>query len=176
MSGECFVVPPRSRLEVRSIAKSVRQMIGWNQPCFPIVQFMEIYREVEPEFVYDIREVSELGDNHGLTYPDKKEMYIREDVYDGAAEGFGRDRMTIAHEFGHLFLHAGIGFARKLPSNDVLRFCSSEWQANCFGGELLISADHVQGCGNPDEVAELFQVSGEAAETQWRVFRREGLF
>ena len=102
---------------VRSIAKSVRQMIGLNQPCFPIVQFMEVYREVDPNFVYD-----------------------------GAANGFGRDRMTIAHEYGHLFLHAGIGFAQKLPSNDVLRFCSSDWQANCFGGDPLISVDHVHLC------------------------------
>ena len=57
MSGNCYVVPPRSRKVIREIAKSVREMIRWTEPCFPIVEFMEAYHQIDPEFVYDVRVV-----------------------------------------------------------------------------------------------------------------------
>lgn len=169
------MVPPRSRKEIREIAESVREMIRWTQPCFPIVEFMEAYHQIEPEFVFDIRECKEMADNHGITYPDEKIMLIREDIYDRACAGQGRDRLTIAHEFGHLFLHSGLGFARKESKTNIPSYCNSEWQANCFGGELLISAEHIHLCESPLDASELFGVSLEAADYQWVKFGQEGL-
>lgn len=175
MTGLCTVVPPRKRKDIRLLAQQLRATIQWTEPRFPIVEFMEAYHQVEPEFVYDIREVHEMGDDHGLTFPDAKIMLIREDIYERACDGHGRDRLTIAHEFGHLLMHSGLGYARKELTGNIPCYCSSEWQANCFGGELLISAEHVHLCENALQASELFGVSLEAAEYQWRVFRREGL-
>lgn len=175
MSEDCYVVPPRSRKVIREIAKSVRDMIRWTEPCFPIVEFMEAYHQIEPEFVYDIQETAEMGDNHGITYPDEKLMLIREDIYERACASQGRDRLTFAHEFGHLFLHSGLGFAKKELVVNIPNYRNSEWQANCFGGELLISAEHVHLCKDAKETSKLFGVSLEAAEYQWRTFRREKL-
>ena len=116
-----------------------------------------------------------MDDNHGITYPDEKLMLIREDIYERACAGQGRDRLTIAHEFSHLFLHTGLGFAKKELVANIPNYRNSEWQANCFVGELLISAEHVHLCENALQASELFGVSLEAAECQWRAFRRIGL-
>jgi len=175
MSGQSFEVPPMSRANIRRLAKQVRASLGVTEARFPIVEYMEIYDQIDKDFVYDIRTTKEMGTNHGITYPDKKLMLIREDVYNGAAEGKPRDRMTIAHEFGHLHMHANLGLSRQLPRGKILTYRSSEWQANCFGGELLVSADHAPQCSDPIEAMQVFGVSWEAANIQWEAFKREGI-
>ncbi len=175
MSPQCFEVPPLSRAQIREIARQVRGTLAWTEPWFPVTQYLELYSCIDGEFVYDIREADEMGDNHGITFPDQKLMLLREDVYEGAVDGNGRDRLTVAHEFGHLHMHHSLGMARKFEQSDIPAFINSEWQANCFGGELLVSADHVHLCGDPWDAAQLFGVSLEAAELQWRKFRQDGL-
>ncbi len=116
---------------------------------------------------------NELGVNHGLTSPDENIVRIREDVYNRACDGAGRDRMTMAHEFGHLILHRNIGMAR-LPADAVIPvYMDSEWQANCFGGELLICATHIHACSGVMETANTFGVSTQAAATQLEQYKRE---
>jgi Zn-dependent peptidase ImmA (M78 family) len=175
MSGSCFEVPPLKRKNIRELAANIRQVTGVTKPYFPIVQLMELFHQLHPPFVYDIQPKSEMGDNHGLTYPDDDLMIIREDVYLGAERGEGRDRMTIAHEFGHFVLHRNLPFARQVGKTTVVPYRDSEWQANCFGGELLISAQHIGSCNSPAEAALMFGVTLQAAEYQWKVFRKEGL-
>lgn len=68
--------------------------------------------------------------------PQDSLIILREDVYEGAHEGNGRDRMTVAHEIGHLLMHKNIAFARA-ERVEIRAFESSEWQAKCFSGELL---------------------------------------
>ncbi len=195
MSGECFEVPPMSRANIRHLARQVRESLGLKEPYFPIVEYMEVYHQIDKAFVYDIIEREIMGNNHGITFPDKKLMLIREDVYDGAVEGNGRDRLTIAHEFGHLHMHTRLGMARKavkekaylgavstwlgkvrkVAKTETPAYCSSEWQASCFGGELLVSADHIHRCKDPWDAMQVFGVSLDAAEFQWRKFDEEGL-
>lgn len=156
---------------------------------------MEAYHLIDQAFVYDILEREIMGNNHGITFPDKKLMFIREDVYEGAANGVGRDRLTIAHEFGHLLMHTRpvmarksfregaylkaafscLGIANKPAKAETPAFRSSEWQANCFGGELLMSADHIHHCKDSWDAMQLFGVSLEAADYQWRKYRNEGI-
>jgi hypothetical protein len=39
-----------------------------------------------------------------------------------------------------------LGITNKPAKAKTPAFRSSEWQANCFGGELLVSADHIHLC------------------------------
>lgn len=169
MSGNCVEVPPLSRANIRDFANHVRTVFRVSEPYFPIVQFMETFSELDGEFVYDIQSVREMGENHGETFPDRKLMLIREDVYERATEGHGRDRLTIAHEFGHLFLHGGVGLARRVGESAPLpAYKDSEWQANCFGGELLVCSELIKNYKSAGEVAMAFGVSEEAAKVQMR--------
>lgn len=81
----------------------------------------------------------------------------------------------MAHELGHYILHSGLVLARAPTSERTKPFRDSEWQANAFAGELLISADHIHTCAGFAEAALIFGVSSEAAHYQWRVFEREGI-
>jgi len=164
-----------SRASIRQLARQVRDSLGWKEPRFPIVEYLEVYHQIDKAFVYDICEKELMGDRHGITFPDKKVMLIREDVYEGAVDGNGRDRMTIAHEFGHLHMHTNLGLGRQLASSEIPAFRSSEWQANCFGGELLVSSDHIHQCLDPLEASQIFEVSVEAAIYQWGKFNEDGV-
>jgi Zn-dependent peptidase ImmA (M78 family) len=125
----------------------------------------------------EVVEPNDLDGDHGRTYPDRGLILLPEDVYNGAMRGNPRDRFTVAHELGHAILHRGMAsFARAAsPEQQIPLFRSSEWQADAFGGELLMSADHLNGIKEPQDLVERFQVSGAAARRQYRVFEREGL-
>ena len=83
-----------------------------------------------------------MGSKHGETFPSKNLIRIREDIYLRACNGEGRDRLTIAHEIGHLFLHDNdsIALCRLEPGESIKPYEDPEWQADCFGGELLASS------------------------------------
>jgi len=116
----------------------------------------------------------DMGKNHGLTLLDDKEMWLREDVYDGACSGQGRDRMTAAHELGHVLLHGRVTLARRL-SQEIRPFEDPEWQAKCFAGELLISVRHIHECRTLRDAVRLFGVSEDAVRIQCRAFAKEGV-
>jgi len=108
-----------------------------------------------------------LGECHGITYPDRDEIQIRQDVYDRAVSGSGRDRLTMAHELGHLLFHErqNISYARMEDDSNIVTFRNPEWQADAFGGELLIPHNLIQGM-SVEEVMEACKVSGNAALCQ----------
>lgn len=180
MSTESFVVPPLSRKNIRAYAEHLRQQLGIEKAFFPIVEVIELVMpRVIPGFFIDICDETEMTERfglgcHGMTFPDEKVMHIREDIYQRARGGEGRDRLTLAHELAHLLFHSGQQFARR-ASVDTKPFMQSEWQANCFAGELLMSYKHVTICKSPYEAAELFKVSTHAAETQWASFKKDGI-
>lgn len=166
MSGVVVEVPALSRPAIRVYVRQIHEMVRLEAPPFPIVRFAEKgLRELIPGYEFEVAGREEMGDNHGLTYPDDLLIKIREDVYDGACRGMGRDRLTIAHEVGHLLLHGRIGFARRVARDDIPAYRSSEWQANCFAGELLVPSWWVPG-RTAGEVAAVCKVSEEAAAYQ----------
>jgi hypothetical protein len=180
MSGIVYQVPPMSRKQIRGIAANIRkinkELTGQDDPYFPIVEFLDVTlpRHYE-DFSLEILEPVFMGDAHGLTYPDEDRIQIRLDVYQRAHQGQGRDRMTMAHELGHLVLHTGLGLARMAPSGDIKPYHSSEWQASALAGELLVSYEHIGNCCSALEAAMKFGVTTEAANLQWSVFRKEWL-
>lgn len=46
-----------------------------------------------------------MGTKHGETPKRKQNCSIREDVYERACNGYGRDRLTMTHELDYLLLH-----------------------------------------------------------------------
>lgn len=162
---------PLSRLDIRNIADIVRK---WedaeNELYFDIVHFMDVTLPmIAPEFSMEVVSREELGDAQGLTYPDSGIIKIREDVYEGAVNGKGRDRLTLAHELFHLLQHddSNITFARGNFAEEIRPFEDPEWQADAFGGELLVPHHLVTGM-SPGQISVACGVSMAAAKVQFR--------
>lgn len=160
---------PLSRMDIRKMARVIRKIAGEdNVRYFDIVKFLDItLPKIDPDFNFIVEDKERLGDCHGLTYPDKNEIHIREDVYNRALEGSGRDRLTMAHELFHLLQHEkhNISYARVDNNCLVKKYRDPEWQADAFGGELLIPTHLVKGL-NADEIVRDCGVSYKAAYYQ----------
>lgn len=170
----CYKASAISRKNIQDFVRNLKKMVHLeNEMYFPIVQFLEnILPILIPGFQLEIVPKKEMGNKHGETYPSRNMIRIREDVYLGAVDGCGRDRLTIAHEIGHLFMHEGASIALcKLAPDEKLRpFEDPEWQANAFGGELLASTYLIKGM-TAAEVSEECGVSMDAAKVQLRAVR-----
>ena len=163
------IAEPLSRKDIRIMAHKIRIIEGNINECyFDIVHFLDVtLPRIDDNFSLVIKTKSELGECHGLTFPDRNEIQIREDVYERAMDGSGRDRLTMAHELFHLLQHekTNISFARVEPNSRIAAFRDPEWQADAFGGELLIPHYLVKGM-SAEMVAEKCGVSISAAKCQ----------
>jgi len=130
---------------------------------------------LDPDYEWSIAEDEELGEAHGITYPDQSHIRIANRVYLGAARGMGRDRFTIAHEIGHYIFHRSSTPAFLPEGASVPIFRDPEWQANTFAGEFLVCSKHLDGCHEAPDLTERFGVTIHAAKTQWEVFKRDKL-
>jgi len=139
-----YKAAPISRDNIRKYVRELKRQVGLeNQLYFPILPFVEnVLPLIIEDFQLEIVPVSEMEGMHGETYPSKNLIRIREDVYLRAAAGEGRDRLTIAHEVGHLFMHEddAIALCRLDPNEKLKPYEDPEWQADAFGGELLASS------------------------------------
>lgn len=183
--SEGYICAPLSREVIRGRAAEVRRLLGVTTPKFPIVKVIDVVMPtLMPDFGLEILDRDEMKqrygpDAHGMTYPDVPHMVIRQDVYLDACEPkltpkTALARFSLAHEFGHLVLHTNLGLARRVAGFTPI-FCNSEWQADTFAGELLVSAEHVAWDMTPESIASTFGVSFSAAKTQYQVFVKEGL-
>ncbi|WP_370244917.1 ImmA/IrrE family metallo-endopeptidase [Alteromonas abrolhosensis] len=173
-------VPPLSTAKIRGIANKLRCIFDTlsdrSQLKFDVLAAIEFHLPtISSDYSYVIVEDQSLGDDHAQTFPDKNLIKIKQSTYDGALRGSGRDRFTLAHEIGHLFLHKNISsFARSSsPSTKHKAFEDSEWQADCFAAELLMPFDDVRRCTSALEVQFKFGVSLQAAEVRWNKVRSE---
>lgn len=166
MSGQDYRVPGMSRNAVRGITSQLRSTMKIHGLYFPVIEVLEFaLPQILPNFSWETASVKEMGGTHGLTLPQDSLIILREDVYEGAHEGNGRDRMTVAHEIGHLLMHRNIAFARAEPGVEIRAFESSEWQAKCFSGELLVPFSHASLLRemSVEEIAKACGVSAHAA-------------
>ena len=166
-------VPPLGRRNLRAIASGIHRQLHYDgSGPFPVMEMLElVLPAVYPDFVYEVCPKDELGNDHGMTFPDKHLILLREDVYDGACDGRGRDRYTVAHEISHQILHEGLGV--RLMREDVPHkaFEDSEWQANALAGEMLMPYDKIIDL-DEEAVSERYCVSLSAAKTQLNAARR----
>lgn len=169
MSSSAAIAAPRSRKEIRKIAQYIRQITGTENQCeFPIMEFAELgMPKIFPGFSVVVLSREEMKNCHGKACPEEKTIYLREDVYDGAISGWGRDRLTVAHEIGHYVLHQPgcVAYAKMEKGKKLEAFRDPEWQADAFAGELLVPASLVKGM-NPEQVSVLCGVSNAAATYQ----------
>lgn len=162
-------VEPKSRKDIRKLAYSLRKTLHLEDTLyFPVVEFLDVLEEVDDGFTYFIVSDDDLPMSvHAQTDIKTGLVTIKETVYNGAARGEGRDRMTIAHELGHYFTLCVIGFKLYSCKEDdpIQAYEDPEWQAKCFAGELLIPHHLVQDMTTP-EVALRCGVSLDAARFQ----------
>jgi hypothetical protein len=173
--AHCFEVPPRKQQEIEEIAAALRRTLGVIEPFFPLLEVVEQrIPKAWDQFYCGVADDDELGGDHGRTWPDEGVILLRSDVYQGVREHQGRDRFTLAHELGHLVLHSGIGMARRVSASEIKTYCNSEWQADAFGGALLIPPEVAISLRDVDAIVKACGVSEAAALTRLRVLRRHG--
>jgi Zn-dependent peptidase ImmA (M78 family) len=164
-----YKATPMSRRQICRLIRYIKKQAGLeNDLYFPILEFVEnILPIMYKDYSFEIVPEQEMGNKHGETFPNSNIIRIREDIYERAAKGEGRDRMTVAHEVGHFFLHGknSISFCRLAPGEKLKPFEDPEWQANAFGGELLASSYLIRNM-NENEVIEKCGVTYEAASIQ----------
>lgn len=174
MSG--IPVKPTSRKVIWTYVRDIRRILGVEDNLyFDVVWFVEnIMPKIFSDFVFEICTQEELGDSHGKTVPRENKICIREDVYIGACEGNGRDRLTIAHEIGHFFMHDehSIEFCQSDSNGKTPCYRDSDWQADVFGGELL-APSYLIGGMSTDEIHKTCIVSLPCANSQLRATERE---
>jgi len=167
-----YIVEAKSRNELRDLANTLRKKLGlWDAVLFPIVEILDIMCEMFKGFMYEIVPDSTFPPEiHADTNIRKKLIRIKESIYDGACRGNGRDRMTIAHEIGHYLTLCFCEFTlkRNFTKTEIVRYCSPEWQAKCFAGELLIPR-HLTKNMSISEIEEACGVSHSAAVYQYRI-------
>lgn len=158
---------PLTRAQICNLAQLVRKNTGFEKVLkFPVVKFLEFYMpQMFKGFAYEI-----VGENdfpkhkHGETDVIGQTIRIREDVYERAIAGEGRDRMTVAHEIAHylLMVVCGVKFSRTFDNKRVEAFRDPEWQAKALAGELLCFYPLIRGMSET-EIAEKCGVSQDAA-------------
>lgn len=166
-----FTVPARKKRDIYVIAAQVREhfrpMMGAGA-WVPMDRLYEALRVAMPGFDFEVCDFDELGDDHGQTFPERRLIKLRNDVYEGMCRGSGRDRFTGAHELGHLFLHDSAGFARTAADPTGPAYVNSEWQADTFASAFLIDEHRLQSCRSLQEVQEVFGVSEAAARVRFQ--------
>ena len=166
-----YIVEAKSRKELRRCAELLRDKLGLeNTLRIPIVHLLDVFAEILPDFSYEI--VSDdwfVDEVHADTDIRTGHIRIKESVYDGACDGKGRDRMTIAHEIGHHFTLCVLGFklTRRYGYSDPMPYEDPEWQAKCFAGEFMISHKLTHKM-TPQEISERCGVSLDAAKYQFK--------
>lgn len=163
-----YIAEPIQRTTIREAAGAIRRFFCVDNALYlPVIQILE---QAMPllfsKFSYDIVAKSEFPDNrHAETDVVNHIIKIREDIYDGAIKGNGRDRMTIMHEIAHYLLIVvfGVKFERNFDNRDVAAYQNPEWQAKALAGEIMCPHDMIQSF-SVDEVAEKCGVSKEVAQ------------
>ena len=162
---DSFKATPLSRKNIRKIARLIRESIGVSdKEAFPVIPFLESVLK-KFDYDYDICEESELKDKYAVTIPSKRLMKIREDVYLGAMNNNPRDLFTIAHEFGHAFLHDTDTIVLARGEEGIKAYENPEWQANTFAAELLAPSDAIEGI-DIEEIMRRYNCSKKVAEIQ----------
>ncbi len=179
-----YKVKPMGRAKLRSdahvVSDALRRELDINTPLFPIVDAIE-FMDAHDIFDMDLIPSGQMPDVAAqlISFPGSiPTLEINEQIYDGACDGDCFSRFTLAHELGHYFLHSNqpIPLQRATGVSNHKAYLDSEWQANTFAGELLVDSRIVAASRlSALEIEDLFGVSNQTANIQWRELHKEGL-
>lgn len=158
-------VKPLKLKDIRKICSRIRKLFG-----IPVDEPIDIVRLLEHKLhllgiEFEIVPESELEMRHGESILGQKIIRIREDVYNRACAGHGRDRLTMAHELGHIILHQKEDIVLTRSEGTIPPYMDPEWQANAFAGELLAPFQYIKHMDILD-ISTQYGVSIEAASVQ----------
>lgn len=178
MSRLC--IEPKSRKELRALALQIREAFGLRDCLyFPIIDFMEhMMPKMFDNYNFEIIEDDELPPNQdAVTVVENGfgTVRIKQSVYEGACDGNGQHRMTIAHEVvGHFIPMCVLGFKlyRSFGNEEIEAYRDPEWHAKCLAGEFMM-AYHLVSEYKPKQLIEACGVSPSAARYQRKIFREE---
>lgn len=172
------VVPAMNWFEIGRISRRLIRIVYPDhlvQPVpIPVDEFLEFKMKQVLGFDFEINELP-TGIEAAME-PTDKLMILSPQTYDDLAEGMPRARFTVAHEIGHVVLHARYlqhrlmdgGQLLKLNRGDIAPFRDPECQANAFAAAFLMPTDLVdrliQDGADAFFLADTFNVSWESAE------------
>jgi hypothetical protein len=171
------VVPGRSWAEIGRIGdhlikKIYPELLRVPGP-FPLDYFLEFEMRNAVGFGYDVQDLQLHIE--AKTDPCSKTVILSTQTYEDLIHGIPRARFTVAHEIGHVILHAE--YLQSLVSEhkgvlqlhrgEIPAFRDPECQANALASSLLMPTKHVvrlidEGIG-VRQLTDLFNVSLEAA-------------
>lgn len=159
------MVPATSKKNIKCFADHLRQVFGlYDAEYFPLLELLEhAIPEMDTGFNYEIVSDLEMGADQANYNLITNVMRVRESVYNGACNGNGRDRFTIAHELGHYFLHNEVVLSRVDTNIVVPIYRDPEWQANTFASALMMP-DHIIKNMIPEQIAKRCGASLTAAK------------
>ena len=167
------IVDPVSCKDLEFFARHIREKFDLaDQVYFPVLEFLEFaLPQVVPGFYCEIVDDHELIGAYANYNPVTKVMKIRNSTYEGAFQGNGRDRFTIAHEIGHALLHDETSFNRVSDNVHIPAYRDPEWQANTFASYLLMSPPLIRGM-SINEIAVACGTSYQAAAIAYKKMRQ----
>ena len=166
MKREGRKVPPTSLVKIRDVANYIRQALNLGSDKVNMVVLLEsVVPQHIPNFSFEVVTRETLGKDEARAYPDENIIQVREDIYIAATDGNRREQFTLAHELGHLVLHAGLGSSRSYArsSSGHKPYEDSEWQADNFAAEFLMPFERCRKLKSKQEIFETFGVSTSAA-------------
>lgn len=172
-----FKVPGRTIVGIRQAAASVRTVLGVSGAVFDAERTLEAL--TRHGVTLDVVEDSDRELPRGVEacwVPDIVTLIIKDSVYRGACRRDPRALFTVAHEFGHLALAHRRGAFNRDTSVRCEIWEDSEWQANQFAAEFLMPLNLIRqaGASSATQIAQMFGVSGQAAETRFNKLRGRG--
>lgn len=178
MQNRGHKVPPMSCNDIRNISEMTSDLLAVLGAkvtgARDIVEVLDVQLpQLMPDFTLQILEDWELPNDYAQTRPQSCLMQVRESVYEGARAGNPRDRFTLAHELGHLFLHQGVtAYARSENSPPHKVYEDSEWQADTFAAEFLMPIGEARCLMSHYEIMERFNVSDKAARKRLQAIKK----
>lgn len=154
----------------------IRKVLKSETPLLDTLGFLEALHNAEL-LTLEVVEFEEMPNEYALTYPQQKIITLRNDTYKSALAGEHQGRFTVAHEIGHLILHAHTvpKFARsQAPSNHNFNE-DVEWQADEFARWLMVDPAYPDMLKTPRACSQGFGVSfGTAQYMIDKIKRLEG--
>lgn len=162
---------PKTVKEIREIAQGIRDVIadimaGEEEKFVYKIPMLEVFEglSLKDEFTMVVVEDDQLPEACAETTPDTKVIKIRQSLYLAACEGDKDCLFTLAHELGHLYMHADQPKTFARGSIRYKREEDCEWQADQFASELFIDRRLLDTTWSINKIMDTFYVDWELAK------------